>query len=431
MLINESELRARWSRNNTDVIKIPRGSVLTPSARDFLRGNHIRLEMDDTGWIDLDRQPLSTARPGAVQTETQAKPEHRTHLRGSQLVDKTHPVIAWRGQMDQFDCAVVETQVQLQRYGHDVLVEQLEEILRFAQRILAAEVKEEPFVFGQLLSWTPGQIREMSHHPDRYFGVSHSTMTFQDGPIVARLHSLRAKAREAELYANRAFAIPGGECGRVDLVQALNRLSSALYILACKSRGGGVTEKKLPVGVSNRHVHLSQAHLEQLFGPGHSLTCWKELSQPGQFAAQETLQLAGPKGSIEKVRILGPVRSQTQVEISATDSFLLGIKPVVRDSGQLDGSEQLRLAGPAGTVELERGVIVAARHIHLPPETATAWNLHDGQKVQVRLTGQRPALLQDVLVRVNPQYRTELHLDTDEANAVLAGPDTQAAIVEG
>lgn len=429
MLINETELRARWSRCQSDVLKIPRGSVLTPSARDFIQANRISLEMEDEAGMDHALHPLHAA-PG-TEAVSQDKPEHMTHLRGRQLISKTHPVIAWRGQMDKFDCAVVESQLQLIRYGHGLLAEQLEEILRFAQRILAAEVKEEPFEFDRLLGWTPPQIRDMSHYPDRYFGVSHSKMSYKDGPVVARLNILRSQIREVELYANRAFTKPDGQCSRTDIVQALNRLSSILYILACKSRSVAGSEKKLPIGVSNRHIHLSQAHLEMLFGLRHALEKWKDLSQPGQFAAKETLRLVGPKGCIENVRVLGPVRKETQVEISATDSFALGVKPIVRDSGQLSGSEKLRLTGPAGSVDLERGVIVAARHIHLPPDQATAWHFQDGQKVRVRVDSARPVYFQDVLIRVNPQFCTELHLDTDEANAAMVGKETQAVIVEG
>jgi propanediol utilization protein/ethanolamine utilization cobalamin adenosyltransferase len=431
MLINEADLRSHWHKTKASVITVPRGSVLTPSARDFLRGNRIRVQIEGEGFQDLDRQPMSTAKNAATVVAASAKPEHQTHLHGGQLVAKTHPVIAWRGQLDQFDCALVESQVQLVRYGHDALAAQLEEILRFAQRIMSAEVRETSFEFNTLLGWTPEQIREMSHHPDRYFGVTHSTMSYLDGPVVARLNILRAKVREVELYANRAFIDPQGNCLRTDIVQALNRLSSVLYILVCRTRSEVGREKKLPIGVSNRHVHLSPADLAILFGNGHCLTKWKDLSQPGQFAAVETVKIVGPKGFIDNVRVLGPVRKQTQVEISATDSFQLGVKPVVRDSGQLDGSEGVRLIGPNGSVELSSGVIVAARHIHMHPDQAIQWNLQDGQKVRVRIDSARPVYFEEVLIRVNPQFQGELHLDTDEANAAMVEKNSLAVIVGG
>ncbi len=432
MIITEAELRAHWHKDRCALITVPPGSLLTPSARDFLRAHGIRVAVEGEGMLDLNRRIMATASPAAKGTSPAGrggKPEHMTHLRGSRLVPKTHPVIAWRGQMDLFDCQLVETQATLAAVGEEELAKRLEEVVLFAQRLMAAEVREEPFPFGALCDWAADEIREMSHHPDRYFGIGHTAMSYLDGMPVALLNGLRAKAREVELYANRAFAGENGECLRPDLILALNRLSSLFYVLVCQRRAGLQREKRLPVGISGRHLHLSRPHLDSLFGRGYELSKLKDLSQPGQFAAQETVRLVGPKGKIDKVRILGPVRGDTQVEISATDSFQLGVKPAVRDSGQLDGSAALRLEGPAGAVELDRGVIVAARHIHLHPDQAAAWQLRDGQRVKVRLDSERPATFADVLVRVSPQYRGELHLDTDEANAALATGDTQAIIV--
>ncbi|NMC32527.1 MAG: phosphate propanoyltransferase [Veillonellaceae bacterium] len=352
-----------------------------------------------------------------------------THLYGQQLVAKNHPVIVWRGQMDLFDCAVVEAQVRLQAAGAEELVQSLEEILRFAQRIMAAQVKQEPLLFDTLCGWNAAQIRELSHYPDKYFGVKHSTMHYQDGPVVARLNSLRAKVREVELAAAKAFIDESGNCERTDIIQALNRLSSLLYVLLCRERAARAHEKRLPIGVSNRHVHLSAEHLSALFGAGHALTVAKDLSQPGQFAAQETVRIAGPKGTIDNVRVLGPVRKESQVEISATDSFALGVPAVVRDSGHPEGSPGLQLLGPAGEVSLERGVIVAARHIHMHPDQAVVWGIHDGQRVRIRVESDRPVVFDDVLVRVSPQFSGEVHLDTDEANAALVKTGATALIL--
>jgi propanediol utilization protein len=361
--------------------------------------------------------------------DQQKKPEHMTHLHGQQLVLKTNPVIAWRGQLDLFDCALVKTQAALAAAGEQELVAQLEEVAIFAQKLMAAEVRGEAIEFTTLLGWTADQIREMSHHPDRYFGISHTHMSYNDGVVVASLHCLRSKIREVELYANRAFTGDSGECQRQDIVLALNRLSSLFYVLICKLRGEKKQDKLVPIGISNRHVHISQAHLAALFGAGYALQNKKNLSQPGQFAAQETVVLEGPKGTIGNVRILGPVRPETQVEISATDSFQLGVQPVVRDSGQHEGSSGIRLRGPKGTVEIKRGVIVAARHIHLDPTQAKEWNVSNGQRVTVKIAGERPVIFQDVLVRVSSQFRGEMHLDMDEANAALVNRDTQGIIV--
>ena len=422
MILTESDLRSRWHKGRPTVVKVSPGSVLTPAAKDFLSAHNIQISFDGDDPVDSQSQKVN-------RRTIPVKPEHMTHLYGRQLVEKTHPVIAWRGQMDLFDCAVVEAQVRLSAFGDESLVESLEEILRFAQRIMAAQVKQERFVFDTLCGWNAEQIRDMSHHPDRYFGVSHSTMHYGDGPVVARLNFLRAKVREVELAAARAFIDESGQCDRTDIMQALNRLSSLLYVLACRERAAGKTEKRIPIGVSNRHIHLSQPHLNKLFGSGYALTIAKDLSQPGQYAAKETVRLIGPKGSIENVRVLGPVRQETQVEISTTDSFALGVHAVVRDSGHTAGSPGLRLSGPAGEVPLNEGVIVAARHIHLHPEQAAPWGIRDGQRVKVKVESERPVIFNDVLVRVNAQFQGELHLDTDEANAAMVKTGDTALIL--
>lgn len=175
--------------------------------------------------------------------------------------------------------------------------------------------------------------------------------------------------------------------------------------------------RRIPVGVSNRHVHLSQEDGHKLFGTGFALTKLKDLSQPGQYACAETVLLAGPGGVIEKVRILGPVRKKTQVEISAADGFRLGIRPPVRDSGDLDGSAGATLVGPAGSVTLQNGVIIAARHIHMHPTDAEKFGVHDKARVCLQTTGSRGLIFQEVLVRVHSDYRLEAHVDLDEANA--------------
>lgn len=176
-------------------------------------------------------------------------------------------------------------------------------------------------------------------------------------------------------------------------------------------------ELKVPVGVSNRHVHLSAEDLAILFGEGHNLTPIKDLSQPGQFASDEVVSIIGPKGRIDKVRILGPVRKQTQVEISRTDSFVLGVKPPVRDSGDLKNSPGIIIEGPKGKVEIKEGVICAQRHLHLHPEEAEKLGLKDKEYISVRVEGERGLVFDHVFVRVHPQFAMDLHIDIDEANA--------------
>lgn len=174
---------------------------------------------------------------------------------------------------------------------------------------------------------------------------------------------------------------------------------------------------KIQIGVSNRHVHVTREDLETLFGAGYELTKKSDLKQPGQFASHETVTIRGPKGQFENVRILGPVRKQSQVEISKTDSFRLGIRPQIRESGDLTGTPGLELVGPEGTVTLSQGAIVALRHIHMTPEQAAAMGVRDKEIVEVETFGERRGILGDVLVRVSDQYALEMHVDVDEANA--------------
>lgn len=174
----------------------------------------------------------------------------------------------------------------------------------------------------------------------------------------------------------------------------------------------------VPAAISARHLHLCAGDVERLFGPGYQLTPLKALMQPGQFAAREQLTLAGPRGKLEKVRIIGPVRSQTQVEISLTDSLALGIKNCpVRMSGDIEQTPGIRIIGPRGEVELSQGVIAAKRHLHLSQEQAAAYQLHDGQVVSLRVTGPRPCIFCDVICRTGAGHELEFHVDTDEANA--------------
>lgn len=174
---------------------------------------------------------------------------------------------------------------------------------------------------------------------------------------------------------------------------------------------------QVPVGISGRHVHLTQEHIEVLFGKDYELTIAKELSQPGQFASEETVTLIGNKGSISGVRVLGPARKQTQVELSTTDTFKLGIKAPVRDSGDLDGTPGINIQGPNGKIHIETGVIIASRHIHMSILDAKKYNLKDGDHVKVQIPGPRGGVLDHVLIRASSNYALDMHVDTDEGNA--------------
>ena len=186
---------------------------------------------------------------------------------------------------------------------------------------------------------------------------------------------------------------------------------------------------KVPVGISARHIHLTQEHVERLFGKGYQLTKKNEL-MGGQFASNEQCTIVGLKlRAIENVRILGPVRSKSQVEISATDARTLGIKAPTRQSGDIAGSAPIALVGPKGAIYLQEGCIVAARHIHMPPTEAKTVGLKDGDMVCVRMGDERGALLEQVKIRVDESFTLEMHIDTDEANACQVKQGDLALIV--
>lgn len=217
----------------------------------------------------------------------------------------------------------------------------------------------------------------------------------------------------------RILVIPADEEKMIarETIHALGRLRTKDDVHKLNSR-------PIHLSTSAHHVHLSQEHFEILFGPGRTMTHRSDLSQPGQFAAAETVNLAGPKGRIEHVRILGPARKESQVEISRTEQFKLGIEAPVRDSGDLEGTPGVTIEGEAGAVKLSKGVISAKRHIHMSPQEALSLGLRDKDVVMVRIKGVRELIFGDVLVRVRPEYRMDMHLDTDEANAAQISAGT-------
>jgi len=188
-------------------------------------------------------------------------------------------------------------------------------------------------------------------------------------------------------------------------------------------------ETKVVINLSNRHVHVSRADLDILFGTGHQLTKTKDLIQPGQFACAETVTIKGPKGAFEGVRILGPERKETQCEILASDQFKLGVPGCpVRESGQLDGSAAFEIIGPAGSIKKSQGLIIAKRHIHFNLEEGKRFGVADKQLVSLKAGGERGAIFLNVVCRVNAAYALECHLDFDEGNAVGIGNGTLGEI---
>ena len=187
----------------------------------------------------------------------------------------------------------------------------------------------------------------------------------------------------------------------------------------------------VPVGVSNRHIHLTREHVDILFGKGYELTKIKDLSQPGQFACKEQLTIIGPSmKAIEGVRVLGPERKASQVEISRTDSFTLKVKPPVRESGDIKGSAPITIIGPKGIVTLSEGCIIANRHIHMSLDEAKRYNVVDGEYVDVLLCGERKSMFYDVQIRAHKDFRLEMHIDTDDANAAGVGNGAKVKLIK-
>jgi acetate kinase len=207
--------------------------------------------------------------------------------------------------------------------------------------------------------------------------------------------------------------------------EALRTLSRSYIARALEAQ----QQEPFLLEVSAHHIHLTQEHVEALFGKGHQLTKHADLSQPGQYACQEQLAIVGPKGRIERVRVLGPARKYTQIEIAMTEQFKLGVHPPIRESGDIADTPGCTLESPSGSVQVDRGVICALRHIHMTPEDAFRYGVRDKSVVRVRVAGDRELVFGDVLVRVDPNFRLAMHIDTDEANAANVQTGTQGYIV--
>lgn len=177
-----------------------------------------------------------------------------------------------------------------------------------------------------------------------------------------------------------------------------------------------MSKKMIPVGLSNRHVHLSKEHIQILFGEGYDLTVFKDLSQPGQYAANEKIEVVGPKGKLG-MRVLGPARGGTQIEISLADGFVLGVNPPVRNSGDIKNSPGAKLVGPKGEVEITEGIIAAARHVHMHTSDGEAFGVSDKEIINLKVEGPRGLVFNNVLCRVHETYALEFHVDVEEGNA--------------
>ena len=388
-----------------------------------------------SGTMSRSPVPMRDGRPVYVDAASgrymSEKPEEMTHLKGNLLVPKTHPRIAFRGQLDSLTAEILCMQEAACSAGNRELAGELQGVLEYTRTILGAEVKEEPLQEIWLEGMDAAAIRRASHNIREAAGIDHPIPDFRMGAQAVSLNRLRTKIRETELAAARAFTNTAGYCSRQDIVEGLNRLSSYVYILFCreaarqqKRPGSGASPAEsttaanpIPVEVSARHVHLSEDTIARLFGRGYQLTYVRDLSQPGQFLSAEKVKLAGPKGVFERVSILGPLRKELQAEISLSDARVLGIEAPIRLSGDLKGAADLTISGPAGTIQARECAIVAKEHLHMPTEMASEYGVRDGEHVRIRVDTERGMTLDDVIVRVSDTAGLAVHIDTDQANA--------------
>ena len=367
-------------------------------------------------------------KPQYVNGETgevlSVKPENMTHLHGNVLVPKTHPQIAFRGMLDSLEAKIMSLQVAASENGLHRLTDALDEVLAYVRQILSAEVLDKELEEIHLLGLDSAGLRYESHHIKDIYGIPHPMPEYRMGRICIGLNELRTFVRETELAAARAFQ-SGDTCTRPDIVEAMNRLSSVIYILFCRQLTGrwpGQQEasevKDLPgflVEASGRHVHLTQQAIDVLFG--ENLHEKSPLSQPGQYASKERVRLVTAKGEIDNVVVLGPPRDAVQVEMSLTDARILGITIPVNLSGDLKGAADVILVGPKGIYNAVGSVIASKAHIHMTPEDARLYGVEDGDSVAVRLETERPVTIDEVIIRVSDKFSLAMHMDYDEANA--------------
>jgi len=359
------------------------------------------------------------------------KPEHMTHLSGTDLVAKTHPVIAFRGAIDLLESEIILVQHAARAEGRLSLERDLEEIRTLIHDLIRCEITGNVARIGTLCGMTDEEIHAHSHHPGQYFGIRHFVPDASIGVIPGRLNKLRALARQTELSACHTFSSSEGvadKTERQDIVRTLNRISSLFHVMMFKYMHGDYPAAMVEVEASGRHIHLSARDMETLFGAGHTLTKVKDLSQPGQYVCSERVTVCGPKGKIEHIVVLGPERKETQVEISMTDARVLGIQPVIRQSGHTDGTPGCKIIYGSRELVINKGVIVAARHVHMHPADAHRQDIRDGDFVSLQLPGERALTFDHVLVRVSDQFATYAHIDYDEANACGLKKKTLAII---
>lgn len=436
-VITESFLRKQFLKEIPETFYLCEDQILTPAGAQFLSDRKVKAVTEE-GFAPEDRDAVQRYIAVADGTTYAEKPEHLTQLFGNQLVSKDHPLIVLRGWLDLLQAEILLLQKQAVQRGDISLGLTLGELLERTCAILRAEVVGDPLEPCGFLGLSETEIRERSHYPQRYFGLQHLEVTAEMDASVLSLNHLRTLVRGAELSAVTAFSA-AGKIERSDIIQALNRMSSVIYVLMLQivqktdPDGEGMDNpvvdeivarvmaqfktvaEGIPVELSARHVHLSPAAMQKLFGK--ELTPVRELSQPGQYLCQERVRLVGPAGVLENIAILGPARGATQVEISATDARVLGLAPPIRQSGDTHGSAGLQIVTDIDTLTIDEGLIIAARHLHMHPDDAVRFGVKDKDMVRIRVGDLRSVVYENILVRVNENYRLAMHIDFDEGNA--------------
>jgi len=443
-ILTDIALRAHWFRSHEKAYHVSKDTMLTPAARDFIREHGITLIYEDSALegqpeVEVSSVPESVKAvnqlPDAAESVGEpykAMPmaavpqgaDHKPQYVNGVLVPKTHPQIAFRGMLDSLEAKIMSLQVVASENGLHRLTDALDEVLAYVRQILSAEVLDKELGEIHLLGLDSAGLRYESHHIKEIYGIPHPMPEYRMGRICIGLNELRTFVRETELAAARAFQ-SGDTCTRPDIVEAMNRLSSVIYILFCRQLTGrwpGQQEpsemKDLPgflVEASGRHVHLTQQAIDVLFG--ENLHEKSPLSQPGQYASEERVRLVTAQGEIDNVVVLGPPRGAVQVEMSLTDARILGITIPVNLSGDLKGAADVILVGPKGIYNAVGSVIASKAHIHMTPEDARLYGVEDGDSVAVRLETERPVTIDDVIIRVSEKFSLAMHMDYDEANA--------------
>ena len=456
--LTESDLRSGYFVRGEREFMIDPDTVLTEEAKIFADRYGIKINRRDEKLVpeppkEVHKGKISVPRPGGAPQEVRVesvlpergKPEHMTNLNAAELVPKNDPRITFRGKLDTFQADLLMVIAKCYKYNSPKLADYLQEAVGLLRRIMAADVKNEPLGEWTFIGLTSAELREHSHHPEKYYGLRHQPPEADMRYAALELNLLRAKSREVEMAFSNAFIL-GHTVLRKDIAELLNRLSSGLYILYCRAVHGefdgccctqsaqagkpAVPEAvmQVPVEVSARHVHLSKADVEKLFGPGHKLTHKRDLSQTGEFLSEERVTLRGPKGEMKNVAVLGPERSATQVELSLSDARALGVEVPLRLSGDLSGAADITIISPACELNARGCAIAALSHIHLTPEDAQAMGLSDKQLVSVDVDGDRPVTFRNVVVRVKPSFRKFMHIDFDEANAAHIGKSATGVV---